>query len=83
MSFGGAFAPNRFERISTLVAAWVRRKHSAFDTAQPPPTGGPQMDATPSGATTRGGPAAGRATRGAQIRPGLHRRLLGRLARRH
>eukprot|EP00965_Chrysotila_dentata_P222990 6193319-Pleurochrysis_carterae.AAC.1 len=37
MSFGGAFAPNRFERISTLVAAWVRRKHAEFDAAQPPP----------------------------------------------
>eukprot|EP00965_Chrysotila_dentata_P028121 935186-Pleurochrysis_carterae.AAC.1 len=37
MSFGGAFAPNRFERISTLVAAWVRRKQAAFDAAQPPP----------------------------------------------
>eukprot|EP00965_Chrysotila_dentata_P033511 1115610-Pleurochrysis_carterae.AAC.1 len=37
MSFGGAFAPNRFERISTLVAAWVQRKHAAFDAEQPPP----------------------------------------------
>eukprot|EP00965_Chrysotila_dentata_P018681 621796-Pleurochrysis_carterae.AAC.1 len=37
MSFGGAFAPNRFERISTLVAAWVQRKHAAFDAAQSPP----------------------------------------------
>eukprot|EP00965_Chrysotila_dentata_P145174 4794597-Pleurochrysis_carterae.AAC.1 len=37
MSFGGAFAPNRFERLSTLVAAWVRRKHAAFDAAHPPP----------------------------------------------
>eukprot|EP00965_Chrysotila_dentata_P178476 5894370-Pleurochrysis_carterae.AAC.1 len=37
MSFGGAFAPNRFERLSTLVAAWIRRKQAAFDAAQPPP----------------------------------------------
>eukprot|EP00965_Chrysotila_dentata_P223681 6193716-Pleurochrysis_carterae.AAC.1 len=38
MSFGGAFAPNRFERVSTLVAAWVQRKHAAFDAEQPPPS---------------------------------------------
>eukprot|EP00965_Chrysotila_dentata_P080608 2659928-Pleurochrysis_carterae.AAC.1 len=38
MGFGGAFAPNRFERVSTLVAVWVQRKQAAFDEAQPPPT---------------------------------------------
>eukprot|EP00965_Chrysotila_dentata_P059176 1963834-Pleurochrysis_carterae.AAC.1 len=38
MSFWGAFASNRFERVSTLVAAWVQRKHAAFDAEQPPPS---------------------------------------------
>eukprot|EP00965_Chrysotila_dentata_P158998 5252894-Pleurochrysis_carterae.AAC.1 len=37
MGFGGAFAPNRFERVSTLVAAWVQRKHRDFDNQQPYP----------------------------------------------
>eukprot|EP00965_Chrysotila_dentata_P159395 5265647-Pleurochrysis_carterae.AAC.1 len=36
MGFGGAYAPNRFERISTLVAAWVQRKQAQFDEQQPP-----------------------------------------------
>eukprot|EP00965_Chrysotila_dentata_P002561 83263-Pleurochrysis_carterae.AAC.1 len=37
MGFGGAFAPNRFERLSTLVAAWAQRRHAQFDASQPPP----------------------------------------------
>eukprot|EP00965_Chrysotila_dentata_P114445 3782686-Pleurochrysis_carterae.AAC.1 len=37
MGFGGAFAPNLFERVSTLVAAWVQRMHRDFDTRQPYP----------------------------------------------
>eukprot|EP00965_Chrysotila_dentata_P090914 3000296-Pleurochrysis_carterae.AAC.1 len=37
MGFGGAYAPNRFERISTLGAAWVQRKQRLFDEQQPPP----------------------------------------------
>eukprot|EP00965_Chrysotila_dentata_P155230 5128774-Pleurochrysis_carterae.AAC.1 len=37
MGFGGAFAPNRFESISTLVAAWAQRRQASFDAAQPPP----------------------------------------------
>ena len=37
MGFGGAFAPNRFERLSTLVAAWGQRAQMAFDEAHPPP----------------------------------------------
>eukprot|EP00965_Chrysotila_dentata_P035530 1182375-Pleurochrysis_carterae.AAC.1 len=37
MGFGGAFAPNRFERLSTLVAAWTQRQQARFDEAQPPP----------------------------------------------
>lgn len=38
LTFGGAFAPNRFERISTLVAAYAQTLHDSFDAAQPPPT---------------------------------------------
>eukprot|EP00965_Chrysotila_dentata_P015245 504179-Pleurochrysis_carterae.AAC.1 len=37
MGFGGAFAPNRFERLSTLVAAWAQRRQAQFDEGQPPP----------------------------------------------
>jgi hypothetical protein len=37
MGFGGAFAPNRFERVSTFVAAYAQHLQSAFDTEQPPP----------------------------------------------
>ena len=36
MGFGGAFAPNRFERISTLVAALAQHLQGEFDRAQPP-----------------------------------------------
>eukprot|EP00965_Chrysotila_dentata_P134029 4432284-Pleurochrysis_carterae.AAC.1 len=37
MGFGGAFAPNRFERLSTLVAAWAQRRQAQFDEEQLPP----------------------------------------------
>ena len=37
LGFGGAYAPNRFERISTLCAAYAQRLQSDFDEAQPPP----------------------------------------------
>ena len=37
LGFGGAFAPNRFQRISTLVAAHVQSMQAAFDATQPPP----------------------------------------------
>ena len=37
MGFGGAFAPNRFERISTFVAAYAQHLQAQFDTEQPPP----------------------------------------------
>ena len=36
MGFGGAFAPNRFERVSTLVAAYVRLLQDEFDADEPP-----------------------------------------------
>ncbi len=37
LGFGGAFAPNRFERVSTLCAAYAQMLHARFDAAQPPP----------------------------------------------
>ena len=37
MGFGGAFAPNRFERVSTFVAAYAQHLHAELDAAQPPP----------------------------------------------
>ena len=37
MGFGGSFAPNRFERVSTFAAAYAQSLHADFDTAQPPP----------------------------------------------
>jgi hypothetical protein len=37
LGFGGAFAPNRFERVSTLVAAHVQARQAAFDAANPLP----------------------------------------------
>ena len=36
LGFGGAFAPNRFERVSLLVAALTQRMQAAFDLQQPP-----------------------------------------------
>ena len=37
MGFGGAYAPNRFERVSLLVSAHVQAKQRAFDATQPLP----------------------------------------------
>ena len=37
MGFGGAFAPNRFERVSTFVAAYAQHMQAIFDAEQPPP----------------------------------------------
>ena len=37
MGFGGAFAPQRFERFSTFVAAFVQHLQAAFDAAHPYP----------------------------------------------
>ena len=34
LGFGGAFAPNRFERISTLVAAHIQSRQALFDASQ-------------------------------------------------
>lgn len=38
LAFGGAYSPNRFERISTLCAAYAQRLQAEFDAAQPPPS---------------------------------------------
>lgn len=35
MGFGGAFAPNRFERITRMVGAWIQMHQGAFDASQP------------------------------------------------
>ena len=37
MGFGGAFAPNRFQRVSTFVAAYVERLQRLLDEQHPPP----------------------------------------------
>eukprot|EP00965_Chrysotila_dentata_P232172 6198814-Pleurochrysis_carterae.AAC.1 len=37
LGFGGAYDPNRFERVSTLVAAYIQRSQGEFDEAHPPP----------------------------------------------
>ena len=37
LGFGGAFAPNRFERISTLVSAGIERERALFDRSHPYP----------------------------------------------
>ena len=37
MGFGGSFAPNRFERISTFVAAYAQHMQAEFDSDQPAP----------------------------------------------
>ena len=37
MGFGGSFAPNRFERVSTFVAAYAQRLQAEFDQAHPLP----------------------------------------------
>ena len=37
LCFGGAFAPNRFERLNTLLVAAIARDQQAFDAAHPLP----------------------------------------------
>ena len=38
LGFGGAFAPNRFERVTRIVAAHIVRKWQAFDETHPLPS---------------------------------------------
>eukprot|EP00965_Chrysotila_dentata_P112150 3707667-Pleurochrysis_carterae.AAC.1 len=58
MGFGGAFAPNRFERVSTLVAAWAQRRQAHFDEAQPSPAAAQEWAAERT-ACQRGGALGG------------------------
>ena len=37
MGFGGSFAPNRFERVSTFAAAYAQHLQAEFDATQPLP----------------------------------------------
>ena len=37
MMFGGSYAPNRFERISRLIGAYIQLQQRRFDERQPPP----------------------------------------------
>ncbi len=37
LTFGGAFGPNRFERLASCVLAYARRRQRQFDEAHPPP----------------------------------------------
>lgn len=37
MAFGGSYSPNRFERLSRLIGAYVQQRQQAFDESQPPP----------------------------------------------
>ena len=45
MGFGGAFAPNRFERVSTFVAAYAQHLQRQFDAANPLPACGQRWQA--------------------------------------
>ena len=37
LAFGGAYSPNRFQRITCMVTAYVQSLQAAFDLAHPPP----------------------------------------------
>lgn len=37
MAFGGRYSPNRFERVSRLVGAYIQTLQHSFDLEQPPP----------------------------------------------
>ena len=37
LCFGGAYGPNRFERVTTLIAAWIQREQAAFNASRPFP----------------------------------------------
>ncbi len=54
MAFGGAYSPNRFERVSTLVAAHIQTKQAAFDETQPLPPCVQQWSAERRTAQTQG-----------------------------
>jgi hypothetical protein len=37
MAFGGRYSPNRFERVSRLLGAYIQHRQRTFDEAHPPP----------------------------------------------
>eukprot|EP00965_Chrysotila_dentata_P110606 3654235-Pleurochrysis_carterae.AAC.1 len=82
MSFGGAFAPNRFERISTLVAAWVKTQTRGVRRGLAPSPGRAPVGTGASGAAAHRHAAARRAAHGATVHIGIYRRLRGHLPRR-
>ena len=63
LGFGGAYAPNRFERVSTLCAAYVQHLQSDFDEAQPPPAHARRWTQARAAAQQRGELPGGRAQR--------------------
>ena len=54
LGFGGAYAPNRFERISTLCAAYVQYLQAAFDREHPLPASARRWSAARAEAQRRG-----------------------------
>ena len=63
LGFGGAYAPNRFERVSTLCAAYVQHLQGDFDAAQPPPAHVQRWSQARAAAQRRGELPDGRAQR--------------------
>jgi hypothetical protein len=54
MAFGGAYSPNRFERVSTLVAAHVQRRQAEVDAIHPLPPCAARWGAARRGWQSRG-----------------------------
>jgi hypothetical protein len=54
LCFGGAYGPNRFERITTLVGAYILLKQEAYDLLHPYPEPIPQWAAERSAMQQRG-----------------------------
>ena len=70
LGFGGAFAPNRFQRISTMVAAHIQTLQAAFDTTQPLPPAATLWAAERSARQRRGEiPPCGPGGVGSQLAP--------------
>ena len=70
LGFGGAFAPNRFQRISTMVAAHIQKLQAAFDETQPLPPAATLWVAERSARQSRGElPPCGSSGAGSHIAP--------------
>ena len=54
LGFGGAYAPNRFERVSTMCAAYAQHLQAGFDGAQPPPAAARRWSAVRAARQDRG-----------------------------